>query len=104
MRQHRVHEVLTLARRVRRRLGGWRQVGADSKVLQWLQHGVKLPWIKKPPPPFDYGNSCVDASEEEQAFLDYETARLLASGAWELTQDARFVSRAFLAPKPGHTD
>ena len=46
----------------------------------------------------------MDASEEEQAFLDYETARLLASGAWELTQDARFVSRAFLAPKPGHTD
>lgn len=98
-----MHQALTLARRVRRRLGGWRQVGADAQILGWLQHGVKLPFLRGPPPPYDYGNSCVDVDPAGQKFLDFETARLLASGAWEKTTDSRFVSRAFLVPKPGHT-
>ena len=92
-----------MAQRVRRRLGGWRNAGADKMVLHWLRYGFQLPWVRSPPPPYDYGNSCQEATAEEQKFLDFETKRLLKSGAWEPAQDARFVSRVFLVPKPGHT-
>ena len=72
-------------------------------VLHWLRHGVRLPWVRGPPPPYHYGDSCVGATEEEQSFLDRETKRLLESGAWENATDARWVSKVFLVPKPGYT-
>ena len=90
-----------LAARVRRRLGGWRQAGAPLQVLNWLQSGFRLPWIRKPPPCFHQGNSCQDLAPQEKQFLDKETARLLSTGAWSETDDARYVSKAFLVPKPG---
>ena len=46
----------------------------------------------------------MDVDKAGQTFLDYEVARLLASGAWERTTDSRYTSRAFLVPKPGFTD
>ena len=48
------------------------------------------------------GNSCSTLTSDERQFLEVETARLLSSGAWETTDDDRFVSKAFLVPKPGH--
>jgi hypothetical protein len=92
---------LSLAKKVRRRLGAWRQAGAVPRVLNWLQNGFRLPWVRGPPPPFHQGNSCTALDAEEQRFLDRETTRLLASGAWEPATDARWVSKAFLVPKPG---
>ena len=88
---------MPLALRVRRRLGGWRQAGADTRVLHWLR-------LRGPPPPFDNGDSCTDATPEELRFLEKETDRLLKSGAWEPATDARFVSRVFLVAKPGHLE
>ena len=79
-------------------------MGSPVRVLQWIQHGFKLPWIRGPPPPFHEGNSCTGLGTEEQSFLDKEVARLLASGAWEPAVDNRFVSKAFLVPKPGRME
>ena len=73
-------------------------------MLAWLQHGVKLPFIRGPPPRFNMGTSLLDATPEQQKFLDYEKARLLQSGAWEPASDSGWVSRVFLAPKPGYTE
>lgn len=87
---------------VRRRIGGWRQAGADLQVLQWLQHGVKINFTNGPPPKYDMGSSCTDLTVEEQKFLDYEIDRQLTSGAWIETDNDGWVSRAFLAPKPGY--
>ena len=94
----------TLAQRVRRRLGGWRQVGTPGTVLNWIRSGVELPWIRGPPPPFQGGVSMLDATPEQRRFLEYEKARLLKSGAWEECADEGYISRVFLAPKPGHTE
>ena len=70
-------------------------------MLHWLQHGFDLPWIRGPPPPFHEGNSCLSLDKDEQRFLDMETKRLVDNGAWEATTDDRWVSKAFLVPKPG---
>ena len=77
-------------------------MGAPLRVLQWLQHGFRLPWVRGPPPRFHEGESCTSATPDEQAFLAKETARLTSLGAWEDTTDDRFVSKVFLVPKPGH--
>ena len=72
-------------------------------MLRWLQHGVQLPWIRGPPPPYHFGDSLLGATQEEQKFIDYEKARLLKSGAWEPAAEHGWISRVFLAPKPGYT-
>ena len=46
----------------------------------------------------------LDATPEQRRFLEYEKARLLKSGAWEECADEGYISRVFLAPKPGHTE
>ena len=88
---------------MRRRLNGWRQLGADHQVLQWLRHGVKLEWHDKPPPKFHQGDSLLKGTltADEQHFLDKEIPRCLESGAWQETADDRFVSKCFLVPKAG---
>ena len=77
-------------------------MGATSRILHWIQHGFSLPWIRGPPAPFHEGNSCTGLDAQEQRFLHKETARMLESGAWETATDGRYVSKAFLVPKPGH--
>ena len=42
-----------------------------------------------------------DATPGQLQWLADELPRLLEKGAWEKTEDDRFVCRAFLVPKPG---
>ena len=88
---------------VRRRLNGWRLLGAELKVLRWLRSGVKLEWVERPPGRFHQGESLKteDLSPDERHFLAKEIPRCLTSGAWKETTDDRFVSNAFLVPKAG---
>jgi hypothetical protein len=66
-----------------------------------LREGVNLErqWKDGPPRPFNQGVSLLGLDEEEQAFLDGEMERLLASGAWEPATSTSYVSKAFLVPK-----
>ena len=89
-----------MAARVRAQLHQWKAIGASPQILEWLDKGVRLRWrAGGPPRPFDHGESTFDA--EQTAWLDKEVARCLATGAWEPATSSRFVSRAFLVPKPG---
>ena len=64
--------------------------------MRWLREGVKMDWLKRPPPPFHQGDSLVELNEEEESFLSREIPRCLKSGAWVETQEDRWVSKAFL--------
>ena len=70
-------------------------------MLGWLREGVNLErqWTNGPPRPFNQGVSLKELDVEEQAWLDAELARLLASGAWEPAQCTQYISKAFLVPK-----
>jgi hypothetical protein len=80
----------------------WCLRGAGRDVMRWLREGVKMDWLSKPPPPFHQGDSLTNLSKEEETFVKKEIPRCLSSGAWVETQDDRWVSKAFLVPKPGH--
>ncbi|KAK3248780.1 hypothetical protein CYMTET_41757 [Cymbomonas tetramitiformis] len=75
--------------------------GASAEVMQWITQGVKLRWKRSPPPRFDHGVSLMDASLQQQAWLNAEKERLLENGAWTRAKKRSHVSRAFLVPKPG---
>lgn len=91
--------------RVRARLPAWESCGAPPQHLSWLRDGYRLPFGPGgPPEPFHLGcslASSLSASGAERDFLRSELQRLLSRGAIEPGQSGRFVSRAFLIPKPG---
>eukprot|EP00873_Tetraselmis_striata_P021815 jgi/Tetstr1/442079/TSEL_003162.t1 len=88
--------------RVRRQ---WRQlqdIGASDQVLRRIQEGVRIPFKhNRPPPNFHNGISMQDATPAQLTFLEGELARFVESGAWEFGTCRKWVSRLFLAPKPG---
>ena len=90
-----------LRHRLRRRWKAWKARGAGRKAVGWLREGVNLErqWKDGPPRPFNQGVSLEGLDEEEQAWLDAETARLFESGAWEPATSDKFVSKAFLVDK-----
>jgi hypothetical protein len=59
-----------------------------------LKHGVR-------PKPFNHGISMLDATPARLEFLDSELPRSEACGAWERSDNPRYVSRMSLVPKPG---
>eukprot|EP00854_Cymbomonas_tetramitiformis_P020173 gene20173-biopygen20803 len=67
---------------VRSRKGAWRAGGASSEALQWIARGAKMRWVKGPPPDFDHETSLQDLTQQQQEWLDIETARSLKNGAW----------------------
>ena len=79
----------------------WRQDGAGRQRLDWLHNGAKMDWVRGPPAPFDHGVSLQDATTEQLLWLEKEKARCLGTGAWVRQLKRKFVSRAFLVPKPG---
>ncbi|KAK3239638.1 hypothetical protein CYMTET_50450 [Cymbomonas tetramitiformis] len=91
----------TIQEYVRCRKGAWRAGGASSEALQWIARGAKMRWVKGPPPDFDHGTSLRDLTQQQQEWLDIETARSLRTGAWVRARRRRHVSRVFLVPKPG---
>lgn len=70
-------------------------------MLGWLREGVNLErqWKSGPPAPFNQGVSLLDVDEEQQAWLDAEVKRLLASGAWEEASCHQYITKAFLVSK-----
>jgi hypothetical protein len=60
---------------------------------------LETQWKDGPPRPFNQGKSMRELDSEEQAWLEAETARLFASGAWEPAECHQYISKAFLVPK-----
>lgn len=85
---------------VRRRWREWESIGASGQVLDWIRHGVRVPFKGGlAPAPFHNGVSLLDATPEQLAFLEQELTRFQVSGAWEPGTSASWVSRCFLVPK-----
>ena len=87
---------------VRRNWREWEEIGASGQVIDWIRHGVKLPFRHgRPPPSFHHGVSLWDATPEQLTFLDTELSRFLQEGHWEEGTTSQWVSRCFLVPKSG---
>ncbi len=79
----------------------WRDLGASGQVLEWIRHGVVVPWLTRaPPPPFNQGVSCRGLSRDQAVFLQKEIERLTLSRVLRHVEYSRWVSRAFLVKKP----
>ena len=85
--------------RVRRKVEAWRSIGASGHHLDWIRHGVRIPWRLRPPPAFNRGISLLDATPEQVAFVERELERFIVNGAFEKTLGSNWVSRMFLVPK-----
>ena len=87
-----------------RRLGlctaRWRGIGASSRVVSWIKHGVPVEWLGgRPPPPF-YKPPLPTSNAQKQWWLCTEEPRLMKLGV--LTRlDVRpsYCSNAFCVPK-----
>ena len=90
-----------LANAIRARLPAWEAAGTPAKVLRWLREGIRLPWIRGPPRPFHRGVSFKGLEAEKERQLLEQLQALLDVGAVEPGRRARWVSQAFLVPKPG---
>lgn len=93
-----------LRHRLRRKLENWRRLGASPKLLRWIECGVKIPWIRGPPRPFHQGVSFNDMTPDQFSFLSKELPRLFSEGGMESGFSRKWVSRAFLVPKPPKPD
>jgi hypothetical protein len=72
------------------------------QVQEWIRHGVAVPWLPcGPPPPFNDGVSCRGLPLDQEVFLKEEIGRLTEKGVLRPIEYSRWVSRAFLEPKPG---
>jgi len=86
---------------VRREWLKWKVLGASGQVLEWIRHGVAVPWLRGgPPPPFNHGVSCRGLPRDQATFLQEEIERLKLSRVLRPVEYLRWVSRAFLVPKP----
>ena len=85
--------------RVRRSWAAWKAIGASGATLEWILHGVRIPFRHGPPPAYNHGISLLDATPAQLAFVEAELARFETAGAFERGSCARWVSRLFLVPK-----
>jgi len=90
-----------LRNRVKACLPAWAAAGAGEQELSWLREGFRLPWLHRAPTPFNRGISLADITNQQHEFLTKEFQRMFNIGALEKGMDSRFISRAFLVPKPG---
>jgi hypothetical protein len=87
--------------RVRRRWREWERICASGQVLSWIRHGVRVKFKHGTrPKPFNHGIYMLDATPAQLEFLNSELPRFEACGAWERSDNPRYVSRMFLVPKP----
>jgi hypothetical protein len=88
-------------RNVRREWLKWKDLGTTGQVLEWIRHGVAVPWLQGgPPPPFNRGVSCRGLPRDQATFLQEEIERLKLSCVLRSVEYSRSISRAFLVPKP----
>jgi hypothetical protein len=63
----------------------WRDLGASGQVLEWIRHGVAVPWLTgAPPPPFNQGASCRGLPRDHAVFLQEEIERLESFDQWSI--------------------
>jgi hypothetical protein len=75
-------------------------MSASVQVLEWIRHGVAVPWLTRAPPPlFNQGASCRGLPRDQAVFLEEEIERLTLSGVLKAVEYSRWVSRAFHVPK-----
>ena len=71
------------------------------QVLEWILHGVSIPWLPEgPPPPFKDGISCQRLPQDQDTFLNKEITRLKKKSVLRPIEHSSLVSRTFLEPKP----
>lgn len=70
-------------------------------MLGWLAGGYKLPFREPLRRAFHQGVSCRNLQPDARAFLLKELQRCLNTGAYEPATSTRYVTKAFLVPKPG---
>ena len=88
-----------LWRRLAARLPAWASAGASRLEQNWLAEGVRLPWIRTPPPPFHQGVSGRNLTDAQRDCLRVELQRGLLSGALRPATTLRYVTKVFLVPK-----
>jgi len=77
----------------------WRRIGASETVLNWIEHGVTIPFTSEPDT-FEYNNRKFSA--REALFIDKELSELLKTGAVKCAdQQPHCVSPLNVVPKKG---
>ena len=76
----------------------WVNIGAPKTVLNWIQHGVQLPFIYEPPAT-RLSNKPLGTVQEK--FIDCEITQLLANNVIEVSYDSHFISPIQAVPKKG---
>ena len=78
----------------------WHGIGASSTVIDWIKHGVGLPFKCSPPP---QNIHCVNRklNENQVAFVDSEVQNLLHNNVIEKCEYPYFVSPINAVPKKG---
>ena len=69
--------------------------------MEWIRHGVAVLWVASgPSPPFNQGGLCRGIPRDQAIFLKEKIERLAVSDVLRPVEYSRWVSRAFLVPKP----
>ena len=92
----------TLVEQVRARLPVWQGIHASPVVRRWIREGVPITFAGRRPRPFRAKPYEMD--EGQQQWFRQEFERLRTLGAWREATDTRWVSPAFLVPKPPKED
>lgn len=71
---------MLLPDRLSSHLDAWKRIGAPAHVLQWIQEGIKIPFLDGIPPGSLYTNP-YRLTDSETRFVRSEIAELLESGA-----------------------
>lgn len=74
----------------------WEAISPSSTVINWLKHGVEIPFQQEPRP-FAYNNR--HFSKKEQTFLQCEISRLLSIGVIERDKNVCYISPINCVPK-----
>ena len=86
------------AKTLTKNIDKWEVITDNNTVLDWLKHGVLLPFIKSPLP-FKFSNR--KFTGEEARFIDAEVSRLLKTGCIEINRNSEpcYVSPINVVPK-----
>ena len=67
-----------VAANFRNKLSKWIDIGANAQVIEWIEHGVSIPWQDQPS---DFELENKHFSTKESQFIDREISDLICSGA-----------------------
>lgn len=79
-------------------VAAWAEIGAPRMVIDWLTHGVRLPFSHEPPYDISHGGS-KPLNESQKWFVDTEIEHLLAENIIERCEFPHVVSPINVVPK-----